>query len=220
MSDETKSARDPNPAGAAGKPESEPGAAAEGPETNISHEQLREVINALQGELEKKTVEADQKQDAYLRAVAETENVRRRLEKEKEETGRYAISKFAKDILGVGDNFQRVTDAVPQEAVASDPALKALLEGVTLAERDFRSVLERHGVKAIDPLGQPFNPHQHQAVMEKEDPSVPTGTVLQVFQSGYLIDERCLRPAMVVVSRGGPKAGKSPEVSPQEPPLG
>ena len=211
MSDDKKPAQEPpvneaaNQPGAAGTPPP-----IEGLESLIGPEQLRAMITALQAELDKKTEEAGQKHDAYLRAVAETENVRRRMEKEKEETARYAISKFAKDILSVGDNFQRAIAAVPPEAVAADPALKTLVEGVTLAERDFRSALERHGVRTIEPAGQPFNPHQHQAVMEKEDASVPAGTVLQVFQTGYLIDDRCLRPAMVVVSRGGPKAGPKP----------
>lgn len=104
----------------------------------IGPEQLREVISALQSELDKKAAELAGKQDQYVRAVAETENVRRRLEKEKEETARYAISKFAKDILTVGDNFQRAIAAVPQDAVAADPALKLLLDGVVLAERDYR----------------------------------------------------------------------------------
>jgi molecular chaperone GrpE len=169
--------------------------------------QLKEIIGALQGELDKKSAEAAENHDLYVRSVAEMENVRRRLEKDKEETAKYAISKFAKDILSVGDNFQRAIAAVPQGAADADPALKSLLDGVVLAEREFRTALERHGVKTIEPAGQPFNPHHHQAVMEREDLSVPTGTVLQVFQAGYLIDDRCLRPAMVVVSRGGPKPG-------------
>ena len=220
MSDDKKPVQEPAANDAAGP---EAGAATppplEGLETLIGPEQLRAMITALQAELDKKTAEAGQKHDAYLRAVAETENVRRRMEKEKEETARYAISKFAKDILSVGDNFQRAIAAVPQEAVAADPALKTLVDGVMLAERDFRSALERHGVKAIDPAGQLFNPHQHQAVMEKEDASVPAGTGLQVFQTGYLIEDRCLRPAMVVVSRGGPKAGAKPaEAGNGEPP--
>ena len=174
--------------------------------------QLREIVAVLQSELEKKAAEAAEKQDLYVRAVAETENVRRRMEKEKEETAKYAISKFAKDVLSVGDNFQHAISAVPKGAVDTDPALKNLLDGVVLAEREFRAVLERNGVRLIDPTGQPFNPHQHQAVMEKEDASVANGTVLQVFQAGYLIDDRCLRPAMVVVSRGGPKAAKTADV--------
>lgn len=214
MSDEHKPAQEPATAEGQGKPDAAATPPpAEGLESLIGPEQLREMITALQAELDKKAAEAAQKHDAHLRAVAEMENVRRRLEKEKEETARYAISKFTKDILSVGDNFQRAIAAVPQEAVASDPALKTLLDGVVLAERDFKSALERHGVKAIDPQGQPFNPHQHQAVMEREDASVPSGTVLQVFQTGYLLEDRCLRPAMVVVSRGGPKAGKAPEAS-------
>ncbi|HVJ77383.1 MAG TPA: nucleotide exchange factor GrpE [Hyphomicrobium sp.] len=181
----------------------------------VSMEQVKAMIAALQGEIEAKDVEISTKQDQYLRAVAETENVRRRLEKEKEETAKYAISKFAKDILTVGDNFQRAIAAVPKDAVENDPALKTLLDGVMLAERDYRGVLERHGIVVVDPVGQPFNPHHHQAVMEQENADVPAGTVLQVFQVGYLIDDRCLRPAMVVVSRGGPKAVKQ---DPSEPP--
>jgi molecular chaperone GrpE len=175
--------------------------------------QLKEIIAALQADLDSKAAAVGEKHDQFVRAVAETENVRRRLEKEKEETARYAISKFAKDILSVGDNFQRAIEAVPKEAIATDPALKTLLDGVVLAERDFRGALERHGVKTVDPAGLPFNPHHHQAVMEQENANVPNGTVLQVFQVGYLIDDRCLRPAMVVVSRGGAKGAKAADPS-------
>jgi molecular chaperone GrpE len=191
----------------------EPDASAPDDEDGFGAAQLKEIIAALQKELDAKTKAVSDKHDQYVRAVAETENVRRRLEKDKEETAKYAISKFAKDILSVGDNFHRAIEAVPKDAVETDPALKTLLEGVVLAERDFRGALERHGVKTIDPAGQPFNPHHHQAVMEKEDTGVPNGTVLQVFQVGYLIDDRCLRPAMVVVSRGGVKAGKPADPS-------
>jgi molecular chaperone GrpE len=172
---------------------------------------MRAIIEALQADVDKKSAELAAKQDAFLRAAAETENVRRRLEREKEETAKYAITRFAKDILSVGDNFQRAIDAVPKNAVETDPALKTFLDGVVLAEREFRAALERHGVKSIDPAGQPFNPHQHQAVMEQENANVPSGTVLQVFQTGYMIDDRCLRPAMVVVSKGGPKVAKNSE---------
>jgi molecular chaperone GrpE len=188
-------------------------------EADISVEQLKAMVAALQGDLEKSTAEIAAKQDAYLRAAAETENVRRRLEKEKEEVARYAITKFAKDILSVGDNFQRAIAAVPKDAVQNDPALKSLLDGVVLAERDYRGVLERHGVRMIDPVGKPFNPHHHQAMMEQENAEVPAGTVLQVYQVGYLIEDRCLRPAMVVVSKGGPKNAKTAEPA-QQPPSG
>ncbi|MFT3732736.1 MAG: nucleotide exchange factor GrpE [Hyphomicrobium sp.] len=188
-----------------------PAASAEGGEVGV--EQLKAMIAALQADLEKKSAEIAAKQDQYLRAVAETENVRRRLEKEKEDIGKYAITKFAKDILSVGDNFQRAIAAVPKDAVETDPALKSLLDGVTLAERDYKSALERHGVRIIDPTGKPFDPHHHQAVMEQENTSVPAGTVLQVYQVGYMIDDRNLRPAMVVVSRGGPKPAKTDDTA-------
>ena len=191
--------------------------AAAGVEPEIGTAQLKEVIAALQANLDAKTAAVAEKHDQLLRAVAETDNVRRRFEKDKEETAKYAISKFAKDILSVGDNFQRAIAAVPKDAIETDPALKNLLDGVVLAERDFRTALERHGVTAIDPAGLPFNPHHHQAVMEQENADVANGTVLQVYEVGYLIDDRCLRPAMVVVSRGGGKAGKAPDVAPVPP---
>ena len=176
------------------------------------------MIAALQGDLEKKSAELAAKHDVYLRAVAETENVRRRLEREKEEIAKYAIAKFAKDMLSVGDNFQRAIAAVPKDALETDPALKALLDGVVLAERDYRGALERHGIEMLDPVGQPFNPHHHQAVMQQENPDVPAGTVLQVYQVGYLLEDRCLRPAMVVVSKGGPKSAKPDQAGAEPPP--
>jgi molecular chaperone GrpE len=194
MSDENKPVDEPMPSA----PE----------QGEVTPEQLKGMVAALQGEIDKKSAELAAKQDAYLRAVAETENVRRRLEKEKEETAKYAITKFAKDMLTVGDNFQRAIAAVPKDALENDPALRTLLDGVVLAERDYRGALERHGIVVDDPVGQPFNPHHHQAVMQQENADVPAGTVLQVFQVGYLIEDRCLRPAMVVVSKGGPKVAK------------
>jgi molecular chaperone GrpE len=143
--------------------------------------------------------------DRLLRAHAEMENLRKRTEREKEETAKYAISKFARDVLAVGDNLQRATSAVPPNAADADPALKALMDGVAMTEREFHNVLERNGVKRVDPEGEPFNPHQHQAMIEIEKPDVAAGTIVQVYQPGYVIDERVLRPAMVVVAKGGEK---------------
>lgn len=111
----------------------------------------------------------------------------------------------------------KITDPYSPTARAK-ASVNPVSNAVILAERDYRTALERHGVRAIDPAGQPFNPHHHQAVMEQENASVPAGTVLQVYQVGYLIDDRNLRPAMVVVSRGGPKTGKSDEASPEASP--
>lgn len=151
--------------------------------------------------------------DRLLRAHAEMDNVRKRAEREKQDTAKYAISKFARDIVGVADNFQRALGAVPHDAERS-PALESLLEGVTMTEREFLNVLERNGVVRVDPKGEIFNPHLHQAVMEQLNPEVPAGTVLQVFQSGYVIEDRVLRPAMVVVATGGSKQPRTSEPPP------
>lgn len=143
--------------------------------------------------------------DRLLRAHADMDNLRKRTEREKEETAKYAISKFAREVLAVGDNLQRATAAVPPGAADADPALKALMDGVSMTEREFLNVLERNGVKRIDPEGQPFNPHQHQAMIEIDQPDVAPGTIVQVYQPGYLLEDRVLRPAMVVVAKGGDK---------------
>ncbi|MEO8420653.1 MAG: nucleotide exchange factor GrpE [Hyphomicrobium sp.] len=145
--------------------------------------------------------------DRLLRAHAEMDNLRKRTERDKEDTAKYAISKFARDILGVGDNLQRATAAVPPGAADADPALKALVEGVSMTEREFVNVLERNGVKRLDPEGQPFNPHQHQAMIEIDQADVAPGTIVQVYAPGYVLEDRVLRPAMVVVAKGGEKPG-------------
>lgn len=144
--------------------------------------------------------------DRLLRAHADIENLRKRGERERQDAARYAISSFAKDTVGLVDNFERAMQAVETEAIEKNPHLKALLDGVAMTEREFLNVLERHGVRRIAPKGQPFDPRLHQAVMERQDASVPNGTVVECFQQGYTIEDRCLRPAMVVVARGGGKA--------------
>jgi molecular chaperone GrpE len=153
--------------------------------------------------------------DRLLRAHADMENLRKRTEREKEETAKYAISKFARDVLAVGDNLQRATAAVPPDAADADPALRALMEGVALTEREFANALERNGVKRLDPEGQPFNPHQHQAMIEIDRPDVAAGTIVQVYQPGYVIDDRVLRPAMVVVAKGGEKRTSEGKAAPE-----
>lgn len=148
-------------------------------------------------------------QEEIHRYQAEIQNLHRRREKETEETSKYAIAKFAKDVVEVSDNFERAISSVPESATQDNPVLKSLLDGVTMTERVFLNVLEKHGVNRITPKDELFDPHQHQAVMEQEDKTVPAGTVLQVLQSGYIIAGRVLRPAMVIVARGGPKPLKT-----------
>ncbi len=157
-------------------------------------------------ELEALVAENADMRDRLLRTMADMENLRRRTEREKTDTARYGITNFARDVLTVGDNLRRTIEHLPAEAASQDPALKSFLEGVELTERELHKVLERHGVTKIEPLGQRFDPNCHQAMFEVEDPSVPEGTVANVMQAGYVIGDRCLRPALVAVAKGGPKA--------------
>lgn len=162
------------------------------------------IIEALQKEI-------GELKNQLLRAHAEIDNQRKRYEKDKSEIAKYAISKFATDILQVGDNFQRAIDAVPAEAADNDPALKSFLEGVNMAEREFLNTLERHGVKRMVPVGEAFNPHFHQAIMQQEHATAQAGTVLHVIQAGYVLEERVLRPAMVVVAKASEGDGPPAE---------
>ena len=156
--------------------------------------------------LAKLEVENQDLRDRLLRSIAETENLRRRTERELADARSYAIAKFAGDMLGVADNMGRAVTSLPPEARESgDPVIKALIEGAELTEREMLRALDKHGVKRIDPKGEKFDPHFHQAIFEVPDPSVPNGTVAQVVQVGYVIGSRVLRPAMVGVARGGPK---------------
>ncbi len=179
---------------------------------DVSFEQLKQIVAHLQKEIDEGNAKTEEQKNENLRLLADMENLRKRTEREKEDTAKYAVTRFAQDVVGVIDNFERAAAAVPADAAEKDSVLKSFLDGVLLAEREFLAILSRHGIKQIEAQGQPFNPHQHQAVMEREDTSVPAGTIVQVFQAGYLIEDRCLRPAMVAVSRGGTgKAVKSAE---------
>jgi molecular chaperone GrpE len=172
-------------------------------------DQLRAIIAALQDDLEKANDELAKAKAETLRLVADMDNLRKRTDREKLETSKFAISKFAVDIIGVADNFERAMQAVPAGAAEADPALASLVEGVGMIDGQLKSVLDRHGVKRIWPEGEMFNPHLHQPMMQQDRTDVPHGTILQVFQAGYVIDERVIRPAVVVVAKGGPKPAKA-----------
>jgi molecular chaperone GrpE len=145
--------------------------------------------------------------DKLLRALAEMENLRRRVERDLADARAYGITRFARDMLDVADNLRRAVESFPAEQkIAAEGPLKALIEGVELTERDLLKKMEGHGVRKISPEGEKFDPNFHQAMFEAPDETKPNGTVTTVVQSGYVIGERVLRPAMVGVSRGGPKA--------------
>jgi molecular chaperone GrpE len=157
--------------------------------------------------------EAADLKDRLLRTLAEMENLRRRTEKEVADARAYGVTNFARDILAVADNMERALKALDDEIRAkADAGVKALLDGVELTERELIKVMEKHGVRRLEPAGQKFDPNLHQAMLEVPDPSVPSGTVVQVMQPGYTIGERVLRPALVGIAKGGPKA------PPSEPP--
>jgi len=144
--------------------------------------------------------------DQLLRAMAETENVRRRAQREREDSVKYAAAAVVKDLLGVADNLQRALESVPAELAADNEQFGNLRLGVEMTQKELLSVFERHNIRTIDPLGEKLDPHLHEAMFEMEDPEKPVGTVVQVIQPGYRLHDRLLRPARVGISKGGPKA--------------
>jgi len=144
--------------------------------------------------------------DKYLRLAAEMDNLRRRTERDVKDAKSYSVAGFARDMLAVSDNLRRALDAIPADALANDDSVKTLAEGVEMTERSMLAALERHGVRKLEPVGEKFDPNFHQAMFEVPNPEVPNNTVVQVVQEGYVIGERMLRPAMVGVAKGGPKA--------------
>jgi molecular chaperone GrpE len=149
-------------------------------------------LGALIGELE----EARQQ---ILYAQAETQNVRRRLEKDAQDARAYAATGFARDILSVADNLSRALEAIPA-AMREDEANKGLVVGLEATQRELMSVFERNGIKRVAAIGMPLDPNQHQAMIELPSDEAP-GTIIQEMQAGYMIKDRLLRPAMVAVAK-------------------
>ncbi len=152
--------------------------------------------------------------DRLLRTLAEMENLRKRTEREVTEARLYGAASFARDLLGVADNMRRALDAVsPEMRASAEAGVKALIDGVELTERELLKALEKNGVRQFSPRGEKFDPNVHQAMFEVPNPSVPAGSVVEVVAPGYMIGERVLRPAMVGVSKGGPKSAPSRPVN-------
>jgi molecular chaperone GrpE len=145
--------------------------------------------------------------DRLLRTLADMDNLRKRTAREVADAQSRGITSFAHDLLGVADNMRRALDAVSPEARQSaQAAVTALIDGVELTERELLKALEKNGVRHFAPQGEKFDPNLHQAIYEVPDASVPAGHVVQVVQPGYMIGDRVLRPALVGVSKGGPKS--------------
>jgi molecular chaperone GrpE len=148
--------------------------------------------------------------DKHLRLLAEMENLRRRTEKEVADARVYGISRFASDVLGVADNMHRALETLDEEVrTGADPKLISLIEGVELTERELMKTMEKHGVRKFTPQGEKFDPNLHQAMYEVPNSDFPAGHVAQVIQSGYMLGERMLRPALVGVSKPAAKTASN-----------
>ncbi len=163
-------------------------------------------IVALQEELVKT-------KDQMLRALAEAENARKRALKERDDVSKYAIAGFARDLLNVSDNLRRALDAVPRDALASDPLLKNLVEGIEATQRDLQKSFDQNGIRKIDPSDEPFNPNYHEVMFETPGTGRPAGTIIQVIDAGYMLHDRLLRPARVGVAKDEGQGNGTPGIN-------
>jgi len=169
---------------------------------NDEEGEVNEPSNSLE-ELEAKILEL---KDQLLRTVADSENLRKRLEREKEQTRKFGIANFAKDLLSIADNLGRALDAAPNKEDVEDQAIENLVLGIQMTEQELQKAFDNNNIRKIDPLGEKFDYNFHQAMFEVEETDQEPGVVVQVLQPGYAIDDRILRPAMVGVAAN--KAGK------------
>lgn len=139
--------------------------------------------------------------DQVMRALADAENTRRRAQRDREDASKFAISNFARDMLNVADNLRRALDSVPEDNSEFSDRLKALIEGIEATEREMLRNFEKHGIKKVDPMGEPFNPNLHEVMFETPGTGQPPGTIIQVIETGYVLNERILRPARVGVAK-------------------
>jgi molecular chaperone GrpE len=154
--------------------------------------------------------EAAQLKDQLLRAMAETENTRRRAQRDREDAQKYGVANFARDVLSVADNLRRALDAIPSDSLESDEALKTLYDGVAATERQLEAALAKQQIERVWPEGERFDSNFHQAMFEVPDTGKAPGTIVQVLQAGYKIHDRLLRPALVGVAKGGPANNAAP----------
>jgi len=175
-------------------------------ENNMSdvHENIDGDTDAIQEQeidKEEDSENAIDLKDQLLRALAETENVRRRAKKEVGDASRYAIANFARDMLSVSDNMSRAIESLKEEGNSVSETVKPLLEGIEMTAREMATALERHGIKEINPMGEKFDYNFHQAMFETSNTKKADGTIIEVVQAGYVIGDRLLRPAMVGVAK-------------------
>ncbi|WP_370931541.1 nucleotide exchange factor GrpE [Bartonella sp. DGB1] len=177
-------------------------------EENIPQQKDTETENIINNEAEltedneksADKIALEELQDKYIRLAAEMENLRRRTQKEVQDAHSYSISKFARDILSVADNLNRTLKALPKEdEIKENNIFQTFVQGVEMTEREMLTTLEKHGVKSINPQGEKFDPNFHQAICESPNDQLPDNTVQEVIQTGFIIGDRILRPALVMV---------------------
>ncbi|XP_053684267.1 grpE protein homolog, mitochondrial isoform X1 [Sabethes cyaneus] len=177
------------------------------PEKDDSLEAERKLsieIDDLKKEVETLNNKTRELDDKYKRALADGENLRRRLTKQIEDAKLFGIQGFCKDLLEVADILGHATEAVPKEEVISDknPHLKNLYEGLTMTKAQLNQVFKRHGLEQVNPLNEKFNPNLHEALFQQEVQNVEPNTIVVVSKIGYKLHERCIRPALVGVAKG------------------
>jgi molecular chaperone GrpE len=176
------------------------------PEEEIEQSEMGGEPESLEQALAAARQEAQQFKDQLLRAMAETENTRRRAQRDREDAQKYGISNFAREVLSVADNLRRALEAIPSDALQSDEVLKTLYDGVAATERQLEVALGKQQIERVWPEGERFDSNFHQAMFEVPDTGKPAGTVVQVLQAGYKIHDRLLRPALVGVAKAGAAA--------------
>ncbi|QIR14024.1 nucleotide exchange factor GrpE [Shewanella aestuarii] len=181
--------------------EVEQGAEVEASEASLMDEltQANFRIEELEQQLAESEAALAERKDVEMRAAAETQNIRTRAAKDVEQARKFALEKFANELLPVIDNLERAL----QGSSAEDEATKAIYEGVELTMKGFLASVEKFGVVQVNPIGEAFNPENHQAIGMQPSAEFPANTVMMVMQKGYILNDRLLRPAMVMVSQGG-----------------
>ena len=157
-------------------------------------ENLKINLESLQNEFKKA-------KETNLRLLAEIENLRKRFDKEREDTFKYAVTEFASEIILVGDNFTRVMESISSISKNSNDNVKPLIDGIDLIFKDFLKTLEKFDIKKIDCFGKKFDPNFHQAVSEEINNDKEVGEIIKIIQNGYFIKDRLLRPASVVIAK-------------------
>ena len=174
----------------------QPGSKEDRAEVQDSHQQTDHSESDVDDQIEALKIENSHLKDSMLRAQAEIQNIRQRAQKDVEKARKYGLEKFINELLPVADNLERALDSVDKD----NDIQKSVVEGVELTLKSLQDTLEKFGVATINPQGEPFDPQQHQAMSMVPNPDVESNTVLNVFQKGYTLHGRLVRPAMVVVS--------------------